>query len=105
MLAGILPCPRGFAPRTPQHASAFARSATARPRRSLRAGGLSRGPCDPRSVLAAVAQSAKAARVARSRSSLAFLFTRHEAGAGEHRQRRIAGETRIRERQPAQIEG
>ena len=39
--------PRGFAPRTPLHASAFARSAAARPRRSLGVGGRSRGPAIP----------------------------------------------------------
>src|SRR5262245_26134965 len=33
------------------------------------------------------------------------LFVRDEAGAGKHRQRRIARESRIRRGQPAQIEG
>ena len=39
--------PRGFAPRTPLHGSASARSASARPRRSLGGGGRSRGPRSP----------------------------------------------------------
>jgi hypothetical protein len=53
--------PRGFAPRTPLHASAFARSATARPRLSLGVGGLSRAASPARSVR--VARFAALARV------------------------------------------
>src|SRR4051812_34831308 len=81
LLPAVVITPRGFAPRTPRHASAFARSATARPRRSLGVGGLSRAASSARSVrVGSLARSFAGRRLSHPRKLPAGLAVKPPAG-------------------------